>query len=108
MDTKESRAAYVGVRLVAAGLLFWASAQHPYGYYTMLRFIVCAVCAYGAYYGATTNRLGWAWALGIAAFLFNPIIPVHLSRSDWAVIDPLSAVMLLISLFGLRAPTVKQ
>jgi len=29
------------------------------------------------------------------AVLFNPLIPIHLSRELWAVIDPITAVLLL-------------
>jgi hypothetical protein len=37
-------------RIVAIGLLVWALDRHPYGYYKLLRVIVCVVSGYGAYF----------------------------------------------------------
>jgi len=42
--------------------------------------VVCGTAAYGAFKSVELEKSGWAWILGIIALLFNPIIPVHLSR----------------------------
>lgn len=94
-------------RIGAAILLFWALDRHPYSYYTLLRFIVCGVTAYGAYFASELGKKGWAWTFGIIAILFNPIIPIHLNRSTWAIIDLGVAVLLLVSLFLLRQPKTR-
>lgn len=39
------------------------------------------------------EKSGWAWVFGIIALLFNPIIPVHLSREIWAPIDIMAALI---------------
>ena len=95
-------------RIIAAGLLFWALGGHPYGYYTLLRFIVCGVTAYGAWFAYQLDKKGWVWCLGIIAILFNPIFPVHMDRGTWAIVDIGVAIILLVSLFGLRRPEISD
>lgn len=90
------------VWLVAAAMLLWALARHPYGYYVLLRWIVCGVSAYTAFRATEVRKSAWAWIFGIIAFLFNPIIPVHLSRETWAPIDAAVAAILVVSIFVIR------
>ena len=71
---------FIIARTIAAILLLWALDRHPYSYYTILRFVVCGVTGYGVYFAAQLEKNGWAWAFGIIALLFNPIIPIHLAR----------------------------
>lgn len=96
--------AFVIVRVIAVTLLFLALGQHPYGFYKILRFVVCGVAAYGAYFAIELERKNWAWSLGIVAILFNPFIPVHLDRYTWAIIDVIVAFVLIVSLFLLKKP----
>jgi hypothetical protein len=89
-------------KLIAAAMLVWALDRHPYDYYTILRWVVCGVAVYVAWTAANIEKVGWAWTYGIMAALFNPIIPVHLSRDTWAVIDLAGAVLMVISIFTVR------
>lgn len=89
-------------RLGAITVLVWALDTHPYSYYTLLRWVVCAVAAFAAYIAHSELKTGWVWVLGILAILFNPIIPVYLDRQTWAVIDILGATILLASLVFVR------
>ncbi len=93
---------YLIVRILTAILLLWSLDKHPYGYYTLLRFIVCGVAAYGAYFAHKINNKSWVWILAIVAVLFNPIRPIYLDRSTWHAIDIIVAAILLISLAFLR------
>ena len=97
--------AFIIARLIAAILLFLALAEHPYGFYKILRFVVCGVTAYGAYFSKNLARIGWAWTFGIIAVLFNPLIPVHLDRDTWAIIDVIVAIVIIVSVFSLRKLT---
>ena len=91
------------MRIVASALLVWALAKHPYGYYTLLRFVVCCTASYGTFIAVRSKKVAWAWILGVVAVLFNPILPVHLERSTWAVIDVLVAKLLMFSVFIFRS-----
>jgi hypothetical protein len=89
-------------RLVGMVLLLWALDKHPYGYYTLLRWLVCGVSAYSTLVAINLKKIPWAWILGITAVIFNPIIPIHLSRETWATIDITAAGILGASTFFVR------
>jgi signal transduction histidine kinase len=59
----------------------------PYGYYQLLRFVVCGVSVYVAFMAYAWKRLWATWLFGIMAVLFNPLVPIHLSRELWQPID---------------------
>lgn len=84
------------VSIGTAIMLVIALAQLPYGYYTLLRFVVCGACLIIAW--AHVKECGfdvWVGAFCAAAVLFNPFIPIHLSRSLWTLIDLGLAALLL-------------
>lgn len=89
-------------RLIASGMLFLALSRHPYSYYILLRWVVCGTSAYGAFKSVELEKSGWAWVFGIIALLFNPIIPVHLSREIWAPIDIMASLIFVVSIFTIR------
>lgn len=92
------------VRVIAIALLLWAYAKHPIGYYTLLRFVICATCAYGTYYAMKLGKAGWMFAMAFVAILFNPVIPIYLKRNQWEIIDAVTALILLLSISLLRRP----
>jgi hypothetical protein len=84
--------------LVPAAALIVALAPLPYGYYTLLRIVVCGAGAFIAYKSYETNgkpSLGTGVMIGVA-LLFNPLIPIHLSREIWAPIDVGTALVFLL------------
>lgn len=83
-------------QVIAALCLFWALLPNPYGFYMLVRIIVCGVCAYLAYQYEGSQTAS-AWLLGFTAVVYNPIIPIYLSREVWMPIDLLTAVLLLWS-----------
>lgn len=89
--------AFTLARIVAAVLLLVAVGRNAYDFYTIMRWIVCGVCAYGAYLEFERKRTVWAWLFAIMAIAFNPIVPVRLSRGTWAPIDVLAAAVLVAS-----------
>jgi len=95
-------------RIIAIILLFCAVGSFPYDYYTILRFVVCAVMAYGTWFSIKINRQGWAWCFGIIAALFNPIFPVHLDRETWAITDVGVAIILILSCFNFKGRMDKK
>jgi len=95
-------AAFAVVRIVAAGLLLWALAPHPYGYYIALRWVTCAVAVYTVIVAAQAELWGWVVAFGAVALLFNPLVPVHLDRGTWSPIDIAVAALFAGSIPFLR------
>jgi uncharacterized protein DUF6804 len=93
-----SVAVFIIARVLVSALLFWALARHAIGYYTILRFVTCAVCLYGAYRATQSKQSGWMLTFGAIAVLFNPIISFRMTRETWAYVDVLVAIYLLVSL----------
>lgn len=75
-------------------LLIMAVGDHPYSYFEWLRLIVCATSVYGIYIEINNGRNPVAILFGIIAVLFNPVLPVHLSRATWLGLDLLAALVL--------------
>ena len=73
--------------LVAMIMLFVAVADLQYGYYQILRWVVCGAAAYIAYIAYNWRKVWATWVFGFVALLFNPIIPVHLTKEIWQPID---------------------
>lgn len=87
-------AAFISIFL----LLMAVFAKWPYGFYTLLRIVVCGSSLYIAFSAATLNKKLWVWIMGATAVLFNPLIPIHLHRSTWQAIDFIAAVVFAVSL----------
>ena len=81
--------------LVGIVALAVAYANMPYGYYTLLRIVITALALTQCYYlfqrydrfsrSMATNLSLVAFILTIA--IYNPIIPVYLSRDVWQIIN---------------------
>ncbi|MBI3317659.1 MAG: hypothetical protein HYZ90_00730 [Candidatus Omnitrophica bacterium] len=77
----------------------------PYGYYTLLRWVVCSTAGYLAYVRYKEKGGALPFFFGIIAVLFNPIVPVRLSKSDWSLMDFGVAIFLFI--YGIRSGLFK-
>ena len=90
--------------LIASGFLFVALFNGlPYGYFTLMRFVVCAVSIYLAYKIYEENKESlWVWAFGFVAVLFNPIFPIYLKRAQWEIIDLIVGGFFVVSIFLVR------
>lgn len=79
-------------------LLLVALGQHPYGYYTFLRWAV-TVAAVVVAWVAWDSFAQWAtWPFVGIAILFNPLAPVYLDRATWQPIDIVCALAFAASL----------
>lgn len=76
----------------------------PYGYFQLLRWIVCGVCGYRAFQSHTLQKPVWMWAFLCSVVIFNPLAPIHLGREIWLVLDVGLAVLMLVSLAAVRTP----
>jgi len=83
-------------------MLFVAITHLPYGYYQMLRWVVCAVGIYVAYTAYRWGKVWVTWVFGFVAALFNPIIPVHLTKEIWQPIDFICAVLFSLGIIFLK------
>ena len=81
----------------AAGLLAVAVLPLPYGYYQLLRLVATGVFAWAAVVAFQRGRAGLGFGFALLALLFNPVLPVYLSKALWVPIDLGAAVGLVIS-----------
>lgn len=75
--------------IVASIMLLLCLLPLPYGFYTLLRWVVTAVSVYYAYILYVAQKKGvWMWLLIGIALLFNPLAPVYLgAKIVWNIID---------------------
>ena len=59
---------------------------------------VCAVSLYWAVEAFRQRQIFWVGALGANAFLFGPIFPMRIGRSDWEIIDVVAAAFLVVAI----------
>jgi len=83
-------------------LVFAAVAKQPDSFYTLLRWICCAVFAYSAVTSFQMERMRWLGIFGVLGIVFNPIFPLPLDRGLWIVADWLSIGAMFIAAFAFR------
>ncbi len=80
------KSAYPLAFLMTAMLLI-ALTRMPYGYYMLLKVVTCAIfIGYATHLRSAANPMLYvsAWLL---ALMYNPLIPFHLGRQTWSVVN---------------------
>ena len=91
------------LRVVVAGMLFFALRKLPYEYFTILKVVTSAAAIYLAYVAYSSKSVGWAVVFGALAALFNPIVKLPIKRESWEIIDVAMGVLLLVSIIFVGA-----
>jgi hypothetical protein len=81
--------ACVGALLVAA------LARWPYFVYVLLRVLICTASVYLSSKRYKEHRTPSVWAFAAIALLFNPVLPVRMTRPDWQAINVLTAIFFI-------------
>lgn len=94
-------------QIVALLMLAWALVpSNPYGYYVLLRVVVCGISIYLALRAYEQQNMGWVWTLGIMAAVYNPIFRVHLTREIWSVVNVVTMGIFIATIWTVpRQPT---
>lgn len=79
---------------IGAVSLFVGVFNMPYGYYGFLRGIISLISIYGIYINYKISKIMVAIFL-ISLVLFNPILPIHLDKATWRVIDFIFSLIFL-------------
>lgn len=98
-------AARLIIHWVPAVMLVLAFGAWPYGYFMLLRVVVClaaALLAIDIYRRAGRFDL-WCVVFVAIAVLFNPVLPVHLTRAIWSLVDPAVAALFIANFFMSRS-----
>jgi hypothetical protein len=101
-----NKSGFLPATIAATFLILAVSSHWPYFFYVLMRLTVCAIAAYLAHSYFVAARKLWLWVFGAVAILFNPVVPMRMHRSDWSVLDMISAsvfvVWMVASLIGGR------
>ena len=98
---KENRQTIMSRPLVAVMIVMLGIALLPirwYGYYILLKFVVCGGCAFLAANAYDDGRKYLVWFMGGLAVLYNPIIRFPLGRELWMVINILTIIVLIAAM----------
>ncbi len=91
--------------LIPAILLFIAPLiSFPYGFYTLLRIIVSLTSLTVIYqsYKKTNSINEYSIIFSLILILYNPLIPIYLSREIWLPINFVTSAIYLYALFKSR------
>ena len=83
-------------------MLLLAIPDLPYGYYGLLRWVVTASAIFLVWVAYQLGKKFWLFLMGFVALLFNPLIPIHLDKEIWVVIDFIVAILFLVSIFIIK------
>lgn len=86
-----------GILLLIAIPSWW-----PYGFYTLLRWVICAVSGHIAYGFYKSKLTGWTFVFCAIAVLFNPLYPLSLNKSSWVAIDFISSILFFVSAYSIK------
>lgn len=80
------------ISLLPAGMLLMTlGGRWRYGFFILLRWVVCVGAALLASMAHDQDSPGWMWVMVGILILFNPFVPLHLRRDTWRVLDLLAA-----------------
>jgi len=74
----------------------------PHGFSLLLRVVLCASCAYLAFRAAEASKRDWVWILGIAAFVYNPVLPLRLGYEISFAVLAITVITLVVTFWTLR------
>jgi hypothetical protein len=90
---------YLKPLLVIAGIMLLLAVPSiwVYGYYQIMRVVVCVAALYGTYTAFHSEQSGWVWLLGATAILFNPVAPIHLDKEAWIIPDVIAGLLMFVA-----------
>lgn len=94
----------LGIVAAAVGIALIPSL--PYGYYSVMRWVVCALCVWLALSAHRAGQEPWTWALAIVAGIYNPVFPVHATREAWSIVN--LATIAVVGVFALDSKSTKE
>lgn len=79
------------VLIIASVALLLALLPMPYGYYQLLRLVICGVSIWAAVASYKSNQNLTIWYT-LVALLYNPIFIIHFDRGVWSIINVLTII----------------
>lgn len=83
---------------ITVGALLLAIAPLPYSYYIILRWVILISSLIHFYFAFNRKSKSVMVIFAALGILFNPIVPIYLSKGIWTILDFLSAIFALMGL----------
>ena len=82
--------------IIPVAMLAIALFDLPYGYYQVMRFVICGCCGYVAYQEYTASK----WQLWVVVFLaiailYTPFFRIHFTREIWGILNVATMAVLI-------------
>ncbi len=91
------KATWVPQALIIILMLVALNPANPYAYYRIMRVLCTAAFLYLSLHSFRASQKNWGWIFGVASFVYNPIYPLHLTRSIWTVINIITIIIAALS-----------
>ncbi|MCX7737657.1 MAG: hypothetical protein N2319_13230 [Candidatus Kapabacteria bacterium] len=103
----QKQLSFIVIRLVAIVMLSIALLKLPYGYYTLMRLVLCFSFCFFIYinYSVYRNFLFYP-IFGLLAIIYNPVFPLHLGREVWTYVNLVTILTIIISFFVFKAKKI--
>lgn len=91
---------------ISVVMLLFAVVDLPYGYYQILRFVICAVGVLSGYNFIRSDSRKvkyYGYVFGIIAITFNPFVPIHFEREEWRVLDIICAIYFAFVVYKIQS-----
>lgn len=100
IDLRHSSLVWFGPVLI----LVLAALPWPYGYYIFLRILIASTCALIVFYQWKHDDAisSWVFIFGGVGILYNPILPIHLTRDIWTILNIITAGLFIGHYFMLK------
>lgn len=82
---------------ITSAMLFLSIASMPYGFYTLLRIVVCATFIFASIVSHDRKYTNLTWLYALISIIFNPIIKIHFDKEIWLFIDVTAAIILIFT-----------
>jgi hypothetical protein len=75
----------------------------PFGFYTLLRVVLCLASAVGFVAARRRQDSLWLWGYGVLAVLYNPVLPIHLgAKSLWIGVNLVTLICVWVGALRFR------
>ena len=82
---------YIAIAVLLIGIL-----PLPYGYYTLLRIVATGAFVWAAITAHQKGERTLPWMFALSAVIYNPILPVYLTKGIWMILNLGGAAMLYL------------
>ena len=85
-------------------ILVLATLPWPYGYYIFLRIFIASTCALIVFYQWKHDDAisSWVFIFAGVGILYNPFLPIHLTREIWTILNIITAGLFIGHYFMLK------